>query len=145
MFLPLDPSSGIPLFRQIGEQVRRMIAAGTLRPGDKLESVRDLAATLQINPLTVGKAYQELEREGIVEMRRGLGMFVAARPAAAGAANEIARRAVERTVERLALEATQAGLGPRETAQMVTDAFRRLRLPAPAPARTTIEQKGRTR
>jgi GntR family transcriptional regulator len=76
MFLPIDPSSGLPVYRQIMEQVRRMVVAGRLGAGEKLPSVRDLALTLGINPLTVGKAYGELERDGVVEMRRGLGVFV---------------------------------------------------------------------
>ena len=75
MFLTVDPSSGFPVYRQIMDQVRRMIVAGRLTSGEKLPSIRELAATLQINPLTVGKAYTELERSGIIEMRRGLGMY----------------------------------------------------------------------
>ena len=78
MFLSVDPSSGLPVYRQIMDQVRRMIVAGRLTPGDKIPSIRELAATLQINALTVGKAYSELEHDGTLEMRRGLGMFVRA-------------------------------------------------------------------
>ena len=125
MFIPLDPSSGLPIFRQIIEQVRRMVASGSLAPGDKLESVRDLAARLAINPLTVAKAYQELERAGDVEVRRGIGMFVRARSSRYPRAT--AREAVARAAERLALEARQAGLGLTETKQVVTEAWHELR------------------
>lgn len=130
MFLPLDPSSGLPIFRQIIEQVRRMIASRALLPGERLESVRDLAARLQINPLTVGKAYQELEREGLIESRRGLGMFVAPGSADNDAGQAAALRAVERIAERLVLEALQAGLGVRQVQLMVSRAFESLRTPA---------------
>ena len=77
MFIPIDPSSGLPIYRQIMDQLRRMIASGALQPGDRVPSVRDLSASLRINHLTVGKAYGELEREGLLEKRRGLGVFVA--------------------------------------------------------------------
>ena len=119
MFLPLDPSSGLPIFRQIMEQVRRMLAAGTLRPGERLDSVRELAGRLQVNPLTVGKAYQQLEREGLIEMRRGLGMFVTAR----SGDDRAQQQAVERTAQRLAVEALQAGLTPRQTHALLTVAL----------------------
>src|SRR5918911_3016488 len=112
MFLPIDPSSGLPIYRQIYDQVRRMIAAGTLKAGDRLMSVRELSATLAINPLTVAKAYGELEREGLVEMRRGLGVFVA-RSAAPVRALSAKRAAGRAAAERFALEAAQAGVGAR--------------------------------
>ena len=76
MFLPVDPSSGLPVYRQITDQVRRMLVSGRLAPGERLPSIRDLAVQLRINPLTVGRAYGDLEREGLIEMRRGLGMYV---------------------------------------------------------------------
>ena len=136
MFLPLDPSSGLPIFRQIMEQVRRMLAAGTLRPGERLDSVRDLAARLQVNPLTVGKAYQQLEREGLIEMRRGLGMFVAAR----SGDDRAQQQAVERTAQRLAVEAAQAGLTPRQTHALLADALAALDAP---PVRHKETQHGR--
>src|SRR2546423_7716148 len=109
MFLPVDPSSGLPIYRQVSDQVRRMIAAGSLKPGDRLKSVRELSAELAINPLTVAKAYGELEREGLVEMRRGMGVFVA-RAAAPGRALSTRIAAVRPAAERFVLEALQAGL-----------------------------------
>ena len=129
MFIPLDPSSGLPIFRQIIEQVRRMVASGALAPGDKLESVRDLAARLAINPLTVAKAYQELERAGVIELRRGVGMFVraAARPQTKGTVH----MDVVRAAERLALEASQAGLGLTETKRVLAEAWRAVRVMQP--------------
>ena len=65
-----------PIFEQIGRNVREQLARGDLRPGDKLPSARDLAATLGVNPNTIVHAYGVLEARGILEKRRGLGTFV---------------------------------------------------------------------
>ena len=66
-----------PIYVQIMDEVRRGIVLGTLTTGDPLPSVRQLALDLRVNPNTVSQAYRELEREGIVETRRGQGTFVA--------------------------------------------------------------------
>jgi len=71
----LDMDAG-PIFEQIGRNVREQLARGDLRPGDKLPSARDLAATLSVNPNTIVHAYGELEAQGIIEKRRGLGTFI---------------------------------------------------------------------
>ena len=78
MFIKIAPSSGIPLYRQIMSQIRLAVATGRVRPGDKLPSIRDLSQTLEISPITVVKAYNELEHMGVVETRRGRGTFVTA-------------------------------------------------------------------
>jgi GntR family transcriptional regulator len=127
MFLPVDPSSGLPVYRQIIDQVRRMLVAGRLAPGDRLPSIRDLAAQLRINPLTVGRAYGDLEREGLIEMRRGLGMYVRQqerliRPIDGGVPAGVAQAA-----RRLVLEAAQAGLGRTQTVRAVEDSWRELK------------------
>ncbi len=108
MFLPVDPSSGIAIYRQIQEQVRRMIVAGTLQPGDRVPSARDLAETLEINYLTVTKAYRELVRDGVLENRRGRGMFVAPQQDQQQQPSTLA--SIRITAQRLALEAQQAGM-----------------------------------
>jgi len=79
----IQPSAPEPIYRQIVEQVRRLVAGGQLAPGAVLPSVRDVAATHAINPMTVSKAYSLLETEGVLERLRGKGMAVAAGPAAA--------------------------------------------------------------
>src|SRR5262249_56617006 len=71
-----DPNSGVPIYRQIKDQVGYGIAAGLLRPGDQLPTVRALAVELSVNPNTVIKAYSELEQEGIVTSEQGSGTFV---------------------------------------------------------------------
>jgi GntR family transcriptional regulator len=70
------PSSGLPIYRQIVEQVTQQVASGRLAAGEFLPSVRQVAAELQVNPMTISKAYSLLEREGVVEFVRGQGMRV---------------------------------------------------------------------
>ena len=65
-----------PIYRQLRDRVVAMILDGVLKQGDALQSVRQVAADFQINPITVSKAYQELVDENLVEKRRGLGMYV---------------------------------------------------------------------
>jgi GntR family transcriptional regulator len=76
MIIDIDPTNGLPIFLQIIEQVKYKIAAGALQEGDQLPSVRQLATHLRINPNTVSKAYNELERNGLIQTRRGMGCFV---------------------------------------------------------------------
>jgi GntR family transcriptional regulator len=78
MQLHIATGSELPIYRQIMRQITDAIAGGRLRPGDKLTSQRDLAVQLVIAPLTVKKAYDELEREGLIRTERGRGTFVAA-------------------------------------------------------------------
>jgi GntR family transcriptional regulator len=127
MFLPVDPSSGLPVYRQIMDQVRRMIVGGRLAPGERLPSIRELASSLQVNPLTVGKAYGELERDGVVEMRRGLGMYVRPRQPVMRSLNRGVPAGVAQAARRLVLEAAQAGLDRLQTTRAVDDCWRELK------------------
>ncbi len=74
----LNPHSGMPIYRQILEQVRRMVASGQLKPGTALPSVRELAVAHAVNPMTISRAYGLLEAEGLLERNRGKAMTVAA-------------------------------------------------------------------
>ncbi|MEH7380691.1 GntR family transcriptional regulator [Bacillus sp. JJ1533] len=76
MYFHLDERSNTPIWEQIVNQVKELILKGVLHPDEKLLSVRELSSTLLVNPNTVSKAYQELERQGIIETRRGKGTFV---------------------------------------------------------------------
>lgn len=76
LFLSVSPSSGVPIYRQVVDQVRARAAGGHLAAGEFLPSVRQVAEHLQVNPMTVSKAYSLLEREGVVEYVRGQGMRV---------------------------------------------------------------------
>ena len=72
----IDPKSSIPIFRQIADQLRQSIESSVYRPGEMLPSLRVLAIEIKVNPNTVQRAYDALEREGVVETRRGVGIFV---------------------------------------------------------------------
>jgi GntR family transcriptional regulator len=76
LILKPNPSSGVPIYLQLMEQVKHAIETGALRPGEQLPGIRPLAEELVVNPNTVAKAYRELEHEGVVELRQGAGAFV---------------------------------------------------------------------
>lgn len=78
MLFRIDPNSTIPIYEQIVSQVIFGVAAGSLRPGELIPSVRDLGERVTVHPNTVARAYQELERQGVVTARRGKGMEVTA-------------------------------------------------------------------
>ncbi len=112
------PGSSDPIYRQLVDQVRRLVAGGQLAPGAALPSVRDVAQQLTVNPMTVSKAYGLLELEGVLDRRRGVGMVVADRAAGAGAGAGTAAAAADRaallrpTLERAAREARELELDP---------------------------------
>jgi GntR family transcriptional regulator len=91
MLFQCDTTSRVPIYRQLIDQVRRGIARGTLRPGIRLPSVRVLSRELVVNPNTVARAYTELEREGMLHTRPGLGVFIAEPQAELSAAARRAR------------------------------------------------------
>jgi GntR family transcriptional regulator len=78
--LRIDPKDPAPIWSQIEEGVRRLVASGALAPGAAIPSVRDLARELNVNPATVAKAYQRLTEAGVLEVRRGDGTYVAQAP-----------------------------------------------------------------
>ena len=98
-----------PIYRQLVEQTRRLIAGGQLAPGDAMPSVREIAGVLAVNPMTVSKAYGILEMEGVLTRRRGLGMEVAQ---ASAPRHSVAARAelLRPTLERAAMEAGELEL-----------------------------------
>ncbi len=81
--LDIDPAAAAPIWRQIEDGMRRLVASGALPVGSAVPSVRELARELRINPATVSKAYQRLAGDGALEVRRGEGTFVAQRSAGA--------------------------------------------------------------
>lgn len=108
MRFQIDPRSPSPPSEQLADQVRFAVASARLAPGDRLPSVRALAEEIRINPNTVGRAWRELEREGVLEARRGDGMFVAvgALSTCRAAAEALVRERLSRSVA----EALDAGL-----------------------------------
>jgi GntR family transcriptional regulator len=73
----LSIHSGVPVYRQLMDQIRHYVASGVLAPGDQLPSIRELARFLAVNPTTIVKAYGELAHDGVIEIRHGRGAFVA--------------------------------------------------------------------
>ena len=140
MLVTIDPGDARPLYLQIMDEVRRALVVGSLREGDPLPSVRELAAELVVNPRTVRQAYQELEREGVVHVKRGLGTFVA--PGAQPGVRE--QRALGRGVaKRALLEARRNGLGVEELLMLIREVAAEEEgdpSPAGAPAETGGEK-----
>ena len=77
LHIQIDPHSGIPVYRQVMDQVKYYAASGTLKVGAQLPSIRELSKALSVNPTTVVKAYTELQHEGVIEMKQGKGAFLA--------------------------------------------------------------------
>src|SRR5882762_4426324 len=102
LFRP-NPSSGVPIYLQLMEQVKHAIETGALRPGEQLPGIRPLAEELVINPNTVAKAYRELEHEGVIEIRHGAGAFVSSNARGKKQADKVrtAQVAVAATIVRL--------------------------------------------
>jgi GntR family transcriptional regulator len=109
--IQIDPSSGIPVYRQIMDQVKYYVASGALCIGAVLPSIRELSKALSVNPSTVVKAYNELGHEGIIEMLHGKGVFVAGGPVKISAKEM--RENLRRIARQLAVEAKQMK-APRE-------------------------------
>src|SRR5262245_1251530 len=110
--LYVSPASGIPIYRQLVDQIRAQIAGGRLGSGEFLPSVRTVAEELAVNPMTVSKAYSLREREGAVELVRGQGMRINdPGPAGNGKAR---RQALLPLLEQVALTAKQLNLTPHQ-------------------------------
>lgn len=80
MRLHIEPESKVPIYTQIEEQIRSLIAAGQLRPGDQLPTIRELAADLRVNYNTIARVYLDLDRDSVISTQRGRGTFVAGVP-----------------------------------------------------------------
>jgi len=125
MQVAIDTADARPIYLQIMDEVRRALVLGTLRAEDPLPSVRQLASDLRVNPNTVAQAYRELERAGVVYVRRGQGTF-----AAPGETNGTERRALARSVaERALIDAHRHGIGVDE----LIDAIRGVAEAQPTP------------
>jgi GntR family transcriptional regulator len=117
MFI-LNPNSGLPIYRQILEQVRRQVASGQLKPGDEMPSVREVALAHAVNPMTISKAYSLLQAEGLLEHNRGKPMTVAAQ---SRAQTPVSRRVeqIESLVAQVTLAAKQLQLSQAEVMKLL--------------------------
>jgi GntR family transcriptional regulator len=112
----IDRHSGVATYVQIVQQTKQALRLGLLRPGDKLPTAREVVEATAINPNTVLKAYRELEREGLVEARRGLGTFVRR-----GLGSAPADSPLRTELEQWAAKAREAGLDRADVAALFTD------------------------
>jgi GntR family transcriptional regulator len=111
------PSAGAPIYQQLMQQVKFQIASGRLNPGDYLPSVRETATELQVNPMTVSKAYSLLEREGVLTHDRGQGMVVAL--SAARGALKARRDELKSLLRDVVVKAHQLGLDAGEVTSLL--------------------------
>lgn len=125
MLLEIDHHSGIPIYRQIIDQVREQIMAGLLKEGEQLMPVRELSAQLAVNPMTVSKAYSAMETEGLLERRRGIGLFIARVHSKRKELNKEA--AVETLLSKAVISAMRYGLSEERTQKMLKDLFSKFR------------------
>jgi GntR family transcriptional regulator len=122
MFLRLEPNGSEPLYQQLARQLRQRIAGGQWREGEQLPSARELSAELGLNLLTVTKVYGLLEQEGLVEMRRGLGTFVALR--SKSVQSTARQELLDGLVETLLEGARQLGVSEAEVLRSVREKFK---------------------
>ena len=101
MLFRLNPSSGVPIYLQLMEQIKHAIETGALRTGDQLPTIRKLAEDLVMNPNTVVRAYRELQHEGIIELRHGSGAFISESVAGQTRVTRKAQTIVQSALERL--------------------------------------------
>ncbi|GAA3546687.1 GntR family transcriptional regulator [Nonomuraea rosea] len=113
----LDRGSGVSTYLQLVHQVKQALRLGTLRPGDKLPTAREVVESLAINPNTVLKAYRELEREGLVAARPGMGTFVRQ---AIGGATLADHTRLRSGLEQWVSEAVAAGLDQEDLRALFT-------------------------
>jgi GntR family transcriptional regulator len=117
----IDPKSAMPIYQQIASQLRQQIARGVYRPNESLPSLRSLAAEIGVNPNTVQKAYDELTREGLVESRRGAGLFVVDRGSAGGTSRHEKR--VHRELSQAIAQALRDGVSPQRIRTLFREAL----------------------
>ena len=117
LIFSINTGSSEPIYRQLVEQVRRRIAAGQLSAGQEIPSVRELAQTLAVHPMTVSKAYSLLEAQGLLERRRGLSMVVAAQHTQAKS-SESRVELLRPTLEKAASESRQLELPTTQTLKL---------------------------
>jgi len=113
MFIRIEPSSSSPIYRQIMDQIRRQVAAGILKPGDKVPSVRQLAGQLAVNQNTILKVYTELCRERVLEVDRGNGTIVAEGNVTLPMSDR--KKAVAALLREAAVQAVHLGISPEQT------------------------------
>jgi GntR family transcriptional regulator len=124
VLIHVNASSGVPIYLQIETQVKNAVAAGALKKGEALPSVRKLAVELRVNPNTVARAYQELEREGVIGTVPGGGTYVAGHTPRFLKSEKLRR--LQPYARQIAVEGTQLGLNEQEIMEMVQEELEKL-------------------
>jgi GntR family transcriptional regulator len=117
MQIHIQAQGGVPIYLQVMQQIKYLVASGRLQPGDELPSIRTLAEQLIVNPNTIARAYRELETAGVVEKRRTAGTFVA--EAGSPLARKERLRLLKQRVDQLLVEAFQMGFALDEVLKLV--------------------------
>jgi GntR family transcriptional regulator len=126
MKLHIEPESKVPIYTQVEEQIRSFIAAGQLRPGEQLPTIRELATDLRVNYNTIARAYLDLDRDGVISTQRGRGTFVAGVPDEKQMAR-VRQEKLQAIVKSALDEAHLLGYRPGEIAAVFEEALARWR------------------
>ena len=127
MYIEVNPNSGLPIFMQITNQGKRMIAAGMLKKDEPVTSVRQLALELRVNPNTIAKAYRELELEGFLYTQRGRGVFVAGKSDKTSTLSKDERiKSISSLADQIAVEAFHLGLSKEDIEKLLKEKFKKL-------------------
>ena len=121
MWLEINPRSSTPIYQQLVDGVKELVARGILEPGERMPTVREMAAELSLNPNTIAKAYQRLEQEGIIETMRSRGTFVADRTVVFD--KETAKQQLSDQVEKVLVEAYHLGLNREDIKQLFEESL----------------------
>jgi GntR family transcriptional regulator len=127
MQIHIQAQGGVPIYLQVMQQIKYLVASGRLQPGDELPSIRTLAEQLIVNPNTIARAYRELETAGVVEKRRTAGTFVA--EAGSPLARKERLRLLRQRVDQLLVEAFQMGFALDEVLKLVEQSELNSQLP----------------
>jgi GntR family transcriptional regulator len=121
LWLDINPRSSTPIYQQLVDGVKELVARGILEPGERMPTVREMAAELSLNPNTIAKAYQRLEQEGIIETMRSRGTFVADRTVVFD--KETAKQQLSDQVEKVLVEAYHLGLNREDIKELFEESL----------------------
>lgn len=122
MFIRIEPSSSVPIYRQVMDQIKYQVAAGVIKEGDRLPSVRELAASLAVNQNTILKVYNELVRENILIVERGEGTFVSSERPRISPARKL--KAIEGVLREAAVQALQLGIPIEQVQELIEKEYK---------------------
>ncbi len=122
MEIQVDHESGVPIYLQIMEQIKHLVATGRLKPGDQLPTLRKLAVNLRVNPNTVAHAYHELDSQGVISTQQGRGTFIATHPDE-GRLAEVRRERLRTIFREALLQALSLGYGREEIRKVFEGQF----------------------